>query len=82
MESQVVSGNVTLQKQGNNRAFILALVVILGGIYLMATGKSGWGFAAIITSLTSLVSVFAIAKADQRKERVEKSTALTQRRNR
>jgi hypothetical protein len=48
----------------------------------MATGKSGWGFAAIITSLTSLVSVFAIAKADQRKERVEKSTALTQRRNR
>jgi uncharacterized membrane protein len=82
MEAQVVSGNVALQKQGNNRAFILALVVILGGIYLMATGKSGWGFAAIITSLTSLVSVFAIAKADQRRERLEKATALTPRKNR
>lgn len=82
LEAQVVSGNLAIQKQGNNRAFILALVVILGGIYLMATGKSGWGFAAIITSLTSLVSVFAIAKADQRKERVEKVTALAQRRNR
>jgi uncharacterized membrane protein len=82
LEKQVVTGNLESQKQGNNRAFVLALVVILGGIYLMATGKSGWGFAAIITSLTSLVSVFAIARREQRKERVEKSTNLAQGRRR
>jgi len=82
LEAQVVAGNLEIQKQGNTRAFILALIVILGGIYLMATGKSGWGFAAIITSLTSLVSVFAIAKSEQRKERVEKAGALSERRRR
>lgn len=76
LEKQVVEGNLKSTKQGNNRAFILALVVVLGGIYLMATGKDGWGFAAIITSLTALVSVFAIAKIEQRKERVEKSANL------
>jgi hypothetical protein len=48
----------------------------------MATGKSGWGFAAIITSLTSLVSVFAIAKREQRKERIEKSANLAEGRRR
>ncbi len=82
MEAQVVSANLAIQRQGNNRAFILALIVILGGIYLMATGKSGWGFAAILTSLGSLVSVFAIAKADQRRERAEKSANLAERRRR
>lgn len=82
LEAKVVDANVKAQAQGQNRAFILALVIVLGGIYLMATGKSGWGFAAIITSLASLVSIFAIGKSDQRKERVEKSNALTQRRNR
>jgi uncharacterized membrane protein len=78
LEAQVVAGNLQAQKQGNSRAFILSLVVILGGIYLMATGKSAWGFAAIITSLTSLVSVFAIARREQRKERVERSAALAE----
>ncbi len=80
LETKVVDGGLRAQRQGMNRAFILALVVVLGGIYLMATGKSGWGFAAIISSLTSLVSVFAIGKREQRKERVEKSNALAERR--
>ena len=82
LEKQVVEGNLKSAKQGNNRAFILSLVVVLGGIYLMATGKDGWGFAAIITSLTALVSVFAIAKIEQRKERVEKSANLATSRRR
>ena len=82
LEKQVLAGNLDSQKQGNNRAFILSLVIVLGGIYLMATGKSGWGFAAIITSLTSLVSVFAIAKREQRKERIEKSANLAEGRRR
>ena len=82
MERDVVDGNLRSQSRGQTQAFILALVVILGGIYIMATGKSGWGFAAIITSLTSLVSIFAIGKRQQKNERIEKSTALANRRNR
>jgi uncharacterized membrane protein len=82
LESKVVDENLKSQRQGQNRAFILALIVVIGGIYLMSKGMSGWGFAAIITSLTSLVSVFAIGKREQRKERVEKSAALANRRQR
>jgi hypothetical protein len=70
------------QKSGSNRAFILALLVILGGIYLMATGKDGWGFATIISSLAALVTVFALGRSAQQKERVEKETAIQTRQNR
>ena len=80
LESRVVDGNLAIQKSGSLRAFILALVVILGGIYLMATGKDAWGFAAIVTSLASLVSVFLIGKTQQKKERIDKSNALEARR--
>lgn len=82
LETKVVDGNLQSQRQGQTRAFILALIVILCGTYLMATGKSAWGFAAIVSSLTALVSVFAIGKREQSKERLEKSNALAERRRR
>ena len=82
LETKALDGNLKVQAQGNTRAFILAFVIILGGIYLMATGKSGWGFASIITSVTALISVFAIAKSDQKQERVEKASSLAERRRR
>lgn len=80
LESRVVDGNLANQKSGSLRAFVLALTVILGGIYLMATGRDGWGFAAIIASLTSLITVFAIGRSEQRKEREEKAAALAEHR--
>jgi uncharacterized membrane protein len=82
LEKQVVEGNLTAQSRGQIEAFILALIVILGGIYLMATGKSGWGFAAIISSLAALVSIFALGKREQKNERVDKANALANRRGR
>lgn len=81
LESKVVDGNLAIQKSGSWRAFVLALVVILGGIYLMAAGRDAWGFAAILTSLVSLISVFFIGRSTQKKERVEKSEALQTRRS-
>jgi uncharacterized membrane protein len=80
LESKVVDANLASQKNGSLRAFILALIVILGGIYLMATGKDGWGFAAIIGSLASLVAIFAIGKVEQKKEREAKAAALAEHR--
>jgi len=73
LEASIVHGNLEMQRRGSNRAFALALIIILGGIYLMATGKNAWGFAAIITSLVSLVSVFAITYSKQNAERRDKS---------
>lgn len=82
IEAQVIAGNISIQKQGNLRAFIISMTVILGGIYVMATGKSGWGFAAILTSLASIASVFVVAKIEQRKERADKASTLKDRRSR
>lgn len=48
----------------------------------MATGRSGSGFAAIITCIVSLVTVFIVAKSGQNKERIEKSRTLSERRER
>lgn len=79
LEATVVNGNLEMQKRGSNRAFILALVIIVGGIYLMATGRDAWGFAAIITSLVSLVSVFAISRSRQKIERAKKEESLESR---
>jgi len=82
LESKVVNGNLSNQKTGTIFGFILCLVVILGGVYIMAIGRNGWGFAAILSALASLATVFAVSRSQQRKERVEKSEALASRRRR
>ena len=82
LESRVVNGNVANQTRGSYFAFILALVSIVGGFFLILKGKDASGLAAIITSLVALASVFFYAKYEQKKERMEKSTALQTRRRR
>jgi hypothetical protein len=82
IESQVVTGNIESQKRGSILGFILALVTILGGIYLVYAGKDGYGFATIITSLVGLIGVFVYSRRQQGKERIEKATALAERRRR
>jgi uncharacterized membrane protein len=79
MEAQVVKANLALQRQGSWFAFILAFLTIGGGIFLIYLGKDGYGLAAI-APLTSLAGVFFFSKREQRKERVEKATALEARR--
>lgn len=80
LEAQVVAGNVSSQSRGSLYAFIIALVAVSGGIFLIHDGKGASGLATIICSLTGLVSVFVYTQNKQGKERVAKSTALEQRR--
>jgi hypothetical protein len=42
------------------------MTAIVGGIYLIATGKSASGLTSIIGSLVALVTVFIIGKFKQR----------------
>ncbi|MGA2217944.1 MAG: DUF2335 domain-containing protein [Terracidiphilus sp.] len=79
LEAKVVAGNVASQARGSHYAFIICLVTIVGGFVLIETGKSIYGISAIILSLATLAGVFVIAKKEQKKERVEKSTALEKR---
>jgi uncharacterized membrane protein len=80
LEARVVDGNVANQTRGSYFAFILALVAIGGGFFLIHEGRSAQGLVAIITSLVALASVFFYSKAEQRKERIEKAAALQTRR--
>ena len=82
LEARVVAGNVASQARGSHYAFIICLVTIIGGFVLIGMGKSIYGDSAVIGSLATLAAVFVVAKRDQRKERVDKSTALEERRRR
>jgi uncharacterized membrane protein len=82
LEAQVVAGNLSSQKRGSVFAFIIALVAILGGMYLIYSGKDASGLATVISSLAGLAGVFIYSKRQQTKERIEKSTALVERRRR
>jgi uncharacterized membrane protein len=82
LEARVVAGNVASQARGSHYAFIICLVTIIGGFVLIGMGKSIYGVSAVIGSLATLAAVFVVAKRDQRKERVDKSTALEERRRR
>jgi uncharacterized membrane protein len=81
LEKRVVDGNVSNQTRGSYFGFIISLVAILSGVWLIDHGKSPEGLVAIIASLGGLVSVFFYSKYQQKKEREEKSAALQARRN-
>lgn len=82
LESAVVAGNLQSQRRGALYAFILALVAILGGFFLIYAGRNVSGLVTIITSLAGLVSVFFYSQHKQSKERAEKSSILAERRSR
>jgi uncharacterized membrane protein len=82
LEAQVVSGNLSSQKLGSTYAFILSLVAIAGGIWLIHDGKSVTGLTTIISDLAALAGVFVYSRQKQAKERVDKSNALHERRQR
>lgn len=47
---------------GQVLAFILGLVVMGGGVWIMLKGQSAWGYASIITGVGTLVSVFILGR--------------------
>ena len=80
LEAKVVAANVASQARGSHYAFIICLVTIVGGFVLIGMGKNIYGISAVIGSLATLAGVFVIAKREQKKERIDKSSALDKRR--
>jgi uncharacterized membrane protein len=78
LEKAVVEGNTAAQSRGQWFAFILALIVVSGGVYLLANGKSLEGFSAIILAVGSIVSALMWTRKEQRKEREDKLRPLPQ----
>ena len=80
LEARVVDGNVANQTRGSYFAFIVMLVAILSGFFLIHEGKGAEGLTSIIAAVGGVIGVFFYSKLEQKKEREEKATALIERR--
>lgn len=78
IERTVVEGNTAAQSRGQWFAFILAFVVLGGGVYLLANGKSLEGFSTIIIAVGGIVSTLILTRKVQSKELEEKRDPLPQ----
>jgi uncharacterized membrane protein len=78
LESTVISEGVKAQRLGTILGFVVAMTTILGGIFLMYTGKESTGLASVITALAGLVGVFIYGKHEEQKDRKKKADAITQ----
>jgi uncharacterized membrane protein len=76
LERLIIESNCKAQSRGQLFAFILALVVLGGGVYLLAKGKSIEGFSAIILALASLTGALIYGQSQQEKERKDKERNL------
>ena len=67
-EEKITDSGIEQAELGQNLAFILALVTILGGIYLIANNKVILGLAIILAPIASLVAVFIYGRMSAKKE--------------
>lgn len=76
LERSVVLSNCHAQKMGPIYGFIVCMTAIVCGTYLIHSGKSGEGLAAIVTALASLSVVFIYGRKKQEKDLKEKADAI------
>lgn len=72
----MIEANIRSQTVGPILGFIIAMTVIIGGIWLISQGKSTAGLTAIIVSVVSLAGVFVVGKIGQGKELAKKARAF------
>lgn len=76
LEKTVVHGNVAAQKLGQIFAFILALVVMGAGAWLVHEGKTTLGLWIMLGDVTALAAVFLGARWMQKREREQRRREL------
>lgn len=57
-ESAMLRSDVQARTRGQWMAFLVALVIIIGGIWLIYKGKQWEGLVAVLTPLATLVGIF------------------------
>jgi uncharacterized membrane protein len=73
LEKHVITSKEKRADRGQIFALILGVISLSGGFVLIAFGMSGFGIAAIIGSIATLLSAFYGAALLQRRERLKKS---------
>ena len=76
LEARIVGNNTFNQTLGQVFGFLLALVAIVGGLYLITMGASIIGLTSVLGALAALVMVFIKGRNSQERERTEKLKAL------
>ncbi len=73
LEKTVINADVSRMKLGQIFAFILGFTAIFGGLFLLVKGLSIAGFSVLVGTTATLVGAFLYGKAENRKERENKS---------
>lgn len=68
IERKVIYSNVISERLGQILGFILAIVVVLAGVYLTMHDKPTQGIVAIMSPLIGLVTAFIYGKRHQQKQ--------------
>jgi uncharacterized membrane protein len=76
LESKVIESKCNAEKNGPIYGFIICMTAIIGGIFLIYTGKSPEGLASIGGSLAGLVAVFVYGKRKQAQELRDKAQSI------
>lgn len=74
LEKTVIEGDNRRADRGQRFGFIVAMTAIIGGFVLIGMGKNGYGIAAILGALASLVGSFIYSSETRKKERSTKIT--------
>ena len=76
LETITVEGDVRSQTRGQWMAFILALVILLGGFLLIYLNKDVLGTVFIGSDIAATVGIFIYGKRDQRQQLRRKAEAV------
>lgn len=76
IENKIVSSDCFVQNTGVIFAFIIALVIIVGSMFLIYIGKDVAGLISIIAVLVSLVGIFLTGKHQQQKQLQNKEKTI------
>jgi uncharacterized membrane protein len=75
LELIAVRAGIRSEMTGQILGFVIALVAIVGGVFLTLKGKPTEGLASIITTIAALAGIFVFGKRRQKKELAQKNPA-------
>ena len=81
LERTVIRGNSRSQITGLWLAFVLVLIVVLSGAWLVHEGRVAWGAGFITIPLVSLTSIFVYGRRVQAKDLSTREDGPAQQKN-
>lgn len=77
MEDAVVKSDIRRADSGLHLGFIISVMLALGGMYLIAIGKSVSGLVVVLVQIASIAGIFVYSHRVRKEERTEKQKEST-----